>query len=420
MKPPGFLLPLLLTLSPGLDGRAASVAVNAVNALGIDLLHQTAPAGVNALLSPYSIQSALAMVYAGADGGTRQEMARVLHFPTDDMELNVSFAALRTDLAGIMQRQAAQADSMKRYGVTNEPLTLTTANRLFGQNGYDFRPAFLALLKDQYQAPFEPLDFIRNASGATAHINGWVENQTHDRIQNLIPSGALNRDTRLVLVNAIYLKAAWQNKFSERATQPQPFHLTGDAEADVPTMVLNHSLGYARRDGYQVVVLPYTGSELQLIVLLPDNTNGLAALERGLQPEMLAECADLPIQRVNLFLPKFKLEPPVMSLAKAMQSLGMTSAFNLPKGSANFDRMAPRRSNDYLYISDIFHKTFLKLDESGTEAAAATAVIMARASAIMAPMSPPVEIHVDHPFLFAIQHRASGACLFLGHVTDPR
>lgn len=420
MKPLNLLLPLALALLPALSGRADTVAVNAINALGIDLLHQTAPANANALLSPYSIQMALAMTYAGAAGGTRAEMVRVLHYPADETQLNAAFSALQTALAGLMQRQAARAESMKQYGITNEPLTLTTANRLFGQAGYDFRPAFLTLLKDNYQAPLEPMDFFHNAAGATTHINTWVENQTHDRIQNLIPDGALNQDTRLVLVNAIYLKAPWQTPFKDEATRPRPFHLAAGGGAAVPAMSLEHSLGYARRDGYTVVTLPYAGSELQLVILLPDAPQGLAHLEATLKPEMLAECAELPEQKVILFLPKFKLEPPVRSLATALKTLGMNSAFDTPRGSADFDRMAPRRGDDYLYISDIFHKTFLKLDESGTEAAAATAVVMMRAAAIIARPAPPVEIHVDHPFLFAIQHRASGACLFLGHVTDPR
>jgi serpin B len=223
-----------------------------------------------------------------------------------------------------------------------------------------------------------------------------------------------------VLVNAIYLKAPWETKFDERATQPRTFHLAGGTEVQVPTMALKDSFGYAQHDGYRVVVLPYVGTELQFVILLPDHPTGLAALEAGLKPETVADAAATPPKKVILFLPKFKLEPPALSLTKAMLALGMKSAFDVPPGSANFDRMAPRRPDDYLYISDIFHQTFLKLDESGTEAAAATAVAMARALAIMAPTEPPVEVHVDHPFLFAIQHRPSGACLFLGHVTDPR
>jgi serpin B len=420
MRFPALLLAVVLTLPLGLAGHAQPVAMNAINALGIDLLRQTAPPNANALLSPYSIQMAMAMAYAGADGQTREEMARVLHFPADEAEVNDSFATLQGDLAAMMGRQATNAQYLRRYGLTNDPLTLTTANRLFGQTDYDFRPTYLSLLKDTYLAPLETWDFIHDSAGATGHINQWVEEQTHDRIQNLIPAGALTRDTRLVLVNAIYMKAPWAHKFEERDTRPRPFTLAGGKPAPVPTMFLKHDLGYVHRDGFTAVALPYLGDELQLLILLPDATDGLAALEAGLKPETLAKCASLPGREVELYLPKFKLEPPAMSLSRALQSLGMKSAFDLPHGSANFDRMAPRRPDDYLYISDIFHKTFLKLDEQGTEAAAATAVLMMKALLMHEPPPRPIQIHVDHPFLFAIQHRASGACLFLGHVTDPR
>jgi len=423
MKPPLFLLALSLAVLPGWEGRATAtdaIAMNAINALGIDLLQQTARTNANALLSPYSIQLAMAMTCAGSDGQTRAEMAKVLHYPPDDAQVNASFATLQSDLASVMQRSVAQAQTMRKYGLTNQPLILTTANRLFGQTDYDFRPAFLSLLSDTYLAPLETWDFIHDAPGATTHINQWVEQQTQDRIQNLIPPGALTQDTRLVLVNAIYLKAPWTHKFEEKATRPRPFNISAGKAVPVPTMYLHHSVGFAQRDGYRVVVLPYDNMDLQFVILLPDATNGLAALEAALTPALLADCAQVPEVDAELYLPKFKLEPPVMSLSHALQTLGMKTAFDLPHGSANFDLMAPRRPDDYLYISDIFHKTFLKLDESGTEAAAATAVVMMRALLMEESPPPPLQIHVDHPFLFAIQHRASGACLFLGHVNDPR
>jgi serpin B len=414
-----FLAALLACLSAGYV-QADNIAVNAINALGIDLLRQTAPATGNALLSPYSIQMAMAMTCAGADGDTRAEMVRVLHYPPDESQVDLSFATLQSDLAEVMDRQAAQAASMQKYGVTNQPLTLTTANRLFGQTGYKFRPAYLTLLQGTYLAPFELVDFVHDAAGVTSHINTWVAQQTRDRIRDLIPADALDATSRLVLVNAIYLKAPWQKAFSQSATQPLPFHLPAGPDATVPTMFVHETLGYAQKSDYREVVIPYAGRDLQLVILLPDAADGLSALVAGLTPQMLADCAESPMQAVNLYLPKFKLEPPVLSLAKALQTLGMTTAFNKPVGSANFDRMAPRRPDDYLYISDIFHKTFLKLDEAGTEAAAATAVVMARGMAIQMNPPQPVEVRVDHPFLLAIQHRASGACLFLGQVSNPR
>jgi serine protease inhibitor len=169
-----------------------------------------------------------------------------------------------------------------------------------------------------------------------------------------------------------------------------------------------------------VVTIPYIGGEVQFLILLPHETNGLAALEAKLTPELLALGANPGMADVILHLPKFKLEPPLIKLGKALKSLGMKSAFDQPSGSADFDRMAPRKPDDYLYISEVFHKTFLALDEKGTEAAAATAVAMMRATAVLMEKPAPVVVRVDHPFLFAIQHRRSGACLFWGRLTDPR
>jgi serpin B len=412
------LLLILPTTAPLFAAEATSTAATAINALGVDLLHKTARPDANALISPYSIQSALAMTYAGADGATREEMMAVLHYPTNDTELHRSFATLQKELNGVMQRSAEAAEKMKRYGATNDPITLTVANRLFGQQSYEFRATFLSLVKENYGAPVELMDFHKDAAGATKHINNWVEQQTRQRIRNLIPDGALNELTRLVLVNAIYLKAPWAEKFHEEATKPQPFHIDGGATVNVPTMMEQQKLSYARREGFSIVVIPYSDWNIQFVILLPDKTNDLAALENKLNPSLFAECANLPTQEIIVHLPKFKLEPPMIPLSKQLQELGMKTAFDKPADSANFDRMAPRRLNDYLYISEVFHKTFLNLDENGTEAAAATAVVM-NWKADIEPAKP-IEVHVDHPFIFAIQHRPSGACLFLGHVTDPR
>jgi serpin B len=393
---------------------ATTTAANAINTLGIELLARVAKPDQNALLSPYSIQSALAMTYAGADGVTRAEMAKVLHYPKDEAELHRSFAALRKALDAAAQASAKRAEQAKRWGATNDPITLTVANRLFGQSGCDFREPFLALLRNTYTAPFEPLDFVKDAAGATKHINGWVEDQTRQRIRNLIPDGALNRLTRLVLVNAVYLKAPWAAEFDVGDTKLLPFHVAGGGPEDVPTMKQQHSFGYAKGGGFSAVVLPYDGAELQFLVLLPDKLDGLAELEAKLSARLLAQCAGQREREIVLYLPRFKLEPPVVALGRELQALGMKSAFDPPPGSANFQRI----SEQYLFIAEVFHKTFLNLDEQGTEAAAATTVGLTMG--IYREPPKPITVRVDHPFLFAIQHRASGACLFLGRVVDSR
>jgi serpin B len=409
---------LLAAMSYGATG--VDLAATATNQLAVDLHRQLATGNENLCVSPYSIESALAMTFAGADGETRTEMARVLHFPNGGDAVPASFASLHRSLEDMSAKMADLVKESKRFGGPSEPIMLNIANRLFAQKGYDFRESFLALVRQDYGAAVEPIDFITDALEATQHINKWVANQTHDRIRDLIPAGALDETTRLVLANALYLKAPWADPFSEKATKPEQFHVAGGAPVDVPMMrKMDRHFGYAKREGFAAVSLPYTGNDLQFLVLLPDEVNGLRALESKLTAETLAECAKLETRDVDLHLPKFKIELPTIALARNFEALGMKTAFDQPRGSANFDRMAPRKPDDYLYISQVFHKTFIAVDEKGTEAAAATAVAMMAGSApIQRP--PPAEVKVDRPFIYAIQHVSSGVCLFLGRVTDPR
>lgn len=395
-----------------------AIAADAINALGIDLLRKSGPAEANALLSPYSIQSALAMTFAGAEGDTRSEMARTLHYPGDDAGLHRSFAALRRALEGAERAAALRAGHVIRWGNTNDPLTVTVANRLFGQSGYAFREPFLALVKRDYAAPLETLDFKKDPLKATKQINEWVEDQTRRRIRNLIPPGELDALTRLVLVNAIYLKAPWANEFSEAATKPQPFYVGGRAAVSVPTMMRRGRLCYSKQDGFSAIAVPYLGGQIHFLILLPDKVNGIKELESKVTANLLPEYANVATEEIVLYLPKFRLEPTVLRLSAALKDLGMRRAFDHPPGSANFDGIALRQAHEYLCIAEAFHKTFLNLDEKGTEAAAATAVVMVGRGMIKT--SKPIEVRVDRPFLFAIQHQASGACLFLGRVTDPR
>lgn len=414
------LLALLLAANFAMAEEPISPAVTAINSFGIDLLRKTSQPANNFLISPYSIQSALAMTYAGADGVTRDEMAKVLHFPKDDTALHHSFAQLKKTFDDAAARSSKYAEAMKKYGANTTPLTLAVANRLFGQEGYDFRPAYLNLVKDNYGAPFALMDFKKNSSGATKEINAWIEEATHQRIQNLIPGGALNDLTRLVLVNAIYFKGAWADEFQKIATIPRPFRVKGGKVENVATMSKESEMGYSKFAGFTAVTLSYHDGGFQFVILLPDSANGLAALEAKLTAAILMKCAKLESREVLLHLPKFKMEPPTLPLSSQLQAMGMKSAFDMPLGSANFDRMAPRRPQDYLSISDVFHKTFIEVDEKGTEAAAATSVFVVASEGIEPEPAKPIEVKVDHPFLFAIQHRPSGVCLFLGHVSDPR
>ncbi len=397
----------------------AAVASAALNQLGLDLHRRMASPDANVCLSPYSIQNALAMTYAGADGATRTEMASVLHYPAEEAAVHASFEALNAALRKVAERSAANVEAMARHGGKGEPIAFNLANRLFGRKGFEFRAPFLALTRDRYGAPLEVLDFQRDPESARRHINGWVEDQTMKRIRDLIPKDGMDGTTRLVLANAIHLKAAWEREFPAAATRPEPFMVRGKAPVAVPTMRHERPMGHARREGYTVVAVPYSDPGLQFVVLLPDAPDGLAAMEKGLTPAALASCARLERSAVRLHLPRFRLESASLPLGKTLVALGMKGAFDIPAGSANFDRMVPGARHGEMAISEVFHKTFIAVDEKGTEAAAATAVVIATSSAPVRPPKP-VEVRVDRPFAFAIQHTGSGACLFLGHVTDPR
>jgi serpin B len=395
------------------------LAANATNELGVNLHRQLATGDENLCIAPYSINSALAMTFAGADGETRGEMARVLHF-SNSAGVPTSFLALQRSLEQMSAKTAELVKESKKFGGPSEPITLNIANRLFAQKSYHFREAFLSLVKQNFGGAFEPIDFMADPTAATQRINKWVANETRDRIRDLIPEGALDKTTRLVLANALYLKAPWANEFSQTATQPEPFFIRG-APVDVPMMRrTDKNFGYARHKGFTVVSVPYAGNELQFVVLLPDDTDGLRGLESKLSSGIFASCAKLEKRNVDIHLPKFRLQPPTMALKEKFEALGMKTAFDIPQGSANFDKIAPRKPDDYLYISDIFHKTFVAVDEKGTEAAAATAVVMMKATSMPLPKPPPIEVKVDRPFVYAIQHVPSGVCLFLGRVTDPR
>jgi len=397
------------------------VAAKATNELAVELHRQLATADENLCVSPYSIENALAMTYSGADGETRTEMARVLRFPTNDTGVPASFSALQHSLEQMSAKTAEIVKQSKKFGGPSEPITLNIANRLFAQKGYAFRAAYLSLVKQNFGGAFEPIDFVADPAAATQHINKSVADQTRDHIRDLIPGGALDETTRLVLANALYLKAPWASEFSQNATQPEPFFVHGGAPVDVPMMrKTDKHFGYARHEGFTVVSLPYAGDDLQFVVLLPDEIDGLRKLESKLTADVLAGCAKLEKRDVDLHLPKFKLEPPTITLAEKFEALGMKTAFDKPQGSANFDKIAPRTPKDYLYISQIFHKTFIAVDEKGTEAAAATAVAMMAGTAFRSPPPPPIEVKIDRPFIYAIQHVPSGVCLFLGRVTDPR
>ena len=393
------VLPLLMIAS---TSPAGDTAAQAINEGGLRIFRAVEKQDANICISPYSIQAALAMTYSGAQGTTQSQMAEALSFPKNPAALADEFQKLDTALLASVERGGKDT-------------SLHIANRLFGAAGFSFRPAFLEMLKLQFSAPLEEMEFKKNPSAAAGLINQWVEKQTEKRIRDLIPANALTRDTTLVLVNALYLKMPWAEEFFAGATKDLPFLVSGRDKVPVPTMARTDKFGYADLMGFQAVGVPLRGGQFQFLILLPDKPGAMVPPSAAL----FEKCAALPRRDVSLFLPKFKLEPPTIALGDALKSLGIKAAFDIPQGSANFDGMAPRKPDDYLYLSDVFHKTFFALDEKGVEAAAATAVVMMRATA-MPVHEDPLEVRVDRPFYFAIQHIPTSACLFFGKITDPQ
>lgn len=381
----------------------ASLFAEAANAFAFDLWARVRETPGNQIVSPASIAVALDMTLGGARGETAAQMQRVLH---------VSDAAALHEAAGSV------------LSTWNDPArddyTLAVANRLFGERSFTFEPGFVALTRDRYRAPLEPLDFAGAPDPARVHINGWVAEQTRDRIRELIPAGALDTDTRLVLTNAVYFLARWAAPFERRLTRDAEFFADGSRSVRVPTMTRTGHMQYAEAEGVQILELPYRGSEIAMTIVLPREREGLRAVEAELDAARLARwLAPLDAsRRVQLALPKFRIAPePSMRLGELLRELGMPLAFT--RGAADFTGIAnPPSPDDRLYVSEVFHKAFVQVDEEGTEAAAATAVVMARAGAAP-PSDTPVPFVADHPFLFFIRDLRSGAILFMGRVTDP-
>jgi serpin B len=372
------------------------------NAFAVDLYGKARQKPGNLAFSPFSVTTALLLTWAGAKGETAAQMKKVLHLEgSGDRVL---------DVAGSL---------VASYAAPDAKVTLRVANRLFGEKTFAFEPPFLARLKGAFGAALEPLDFKTGFETARVHINGWVSQETNDRIKDLIPAKGLNDQTRLVLTNAIYFRGDWADPFPKEATRPAPFSTTKTDSKPVPTMHAIESFAFAATDGVKVLQLPYEGGGMAMTLVLPDAVDGLDALEARLTPTLVdGWMKALSRTRVSVSLPRLEIDPASsLSLGDALSSLGMPLAFD--RDHADFTGMAnPPSPADRLYVSKVFHKAFVKVDEKGTEAAGATAVVMARAGSA-APSTGPQEFKADHPFLFLLRDVRSGMILFMGRVSDP-
>jgi len=418
MRPLRFVpLVLLLALSPialggepgpSPSGAASDVAsvVKGNTAFACDLYARLRSTDGNLFLSPYSISACLAMVREGAAGNTAEQMDAVFHFPKAG--LGTGFKGLGVALQAPLVREGGGGRDVKKVPAYE----IAIANRLFGQVGYAFRPSFIDQMRTAYGAGLEQLDIERDPSGAREKINGWVEDQTHNRIRDLLPLGSPTPDTRLVLVNAIYFRSAWQEPFQERATLDAPFHKADGTDVDARLMRRTAHFRYLGTEDVQVLDLPYRQGAMSMVVILPREKDGLPAVEAKLTPAMIEGWVrDMKSAKVAVSFPKLEITSS-FDLTKTLADLGMDDALSAER--ADFSRMTEKEP---LFIGLVVHKAFVAVDEAGTEAAAATAVAM-RAGSVSRP-SKPVVFRADRPFLFLIRHRVTGQILFLGRVLDP-
>ncbi len=409
--PPSAEAPPSVNNSPaeGTAGSDTSDVVMANNAFALDLYSRLANQPGNLFFSPYSIESVLAMTSAGARGQTADQMSRVLHLSGAPEAVHGGFAALIENLnAGERSTRDRLHDAIKE-GI---PYQLFVANSLWCQQGYPFRDDFLKIAGDRYRAGLNLIDFENAAESARQQINDWVAKKTHDKIQDLVPQGKIDGSTRLVLADAIYFKGHWRVEFDKSQTQDAPFHPNPSQTISVRTMNVQDRFGYTETENLQMLELPYFAGKMSIIILLPKKVDGLPKLEQSLNAARMGQLlAQMQAREVNVFLPKFKLTSE-FSLANKLQTMGMADAFSPQADFSGIDGMKS------LYIGAVLHKAYVDIDEEGTEAAAATAVI-AVASAVEPPRPSPVIFRADHPFLFLIRHDQTGAILFMGRVTSP-
>lgn len=385
--------------SPDVDDTDLTMLVNGNSDFAFDLYQALNKEDDNIFYSPYSMSLALAMTYAGARGETEQQMANALHFILPQDRLHPAFNSLDLELS--QRGEGAQ-------GKDGEGFRLNIINAIWGQKDYEFLTTFLDTLAENYGAGLRLLDFISAPDESRLTINNWVSDQTEGRIEDLIPQGLINELTRLVLTNAIYFNAAWQYPFSEDMTEDGPFYLLDEGEVTIPMMRQTESFGYAEGEEYQAVELPYDGGELSMVILLPQSDQ-FEAFEGSLDTQRVDSIVKaLELKQVALTMPQFEFESS-FSLREILAMMGMPVAFS---EGADFSGMTGNRD---LFIADVVHKAFVSVDEAGTEAAAATAVVME----LTAVPETPVKVTIDHPFIFLIRDVETGTILFVGRVVNP-
>ena len=371
------------------------ILVDGNNAFALDIFQTLRSENGNLILSPFSISLALAMTYAGARGETEAQMANVLHFSQSQAQLHPAFNAIDLSLE----------KSPGNFEKDQQPMTLNIANAVWAEQTFPFQQNFLDTIALHYGAGVHLADFINRYEPARREINGWVSDKTEKKIQNLLPEGSVTTDTRMALVNAIYFKADWQVPFNASSTNDGPFYLLDGSQVTVKMMHQLMSFPYIKGEGYHAIELPYAGDTSAMDIIIPEEGN-YESFESSFSKETWDSIlAGMQHTTVDLGFPKFTFTKD-FRLNDVLAEMGMPDAFD--RDTADFSGMSEKR----LFIESIFHKAFVAVDEKGTEAAAATAVLAV-------PASLPEYLDVNRPFLFIIRDKVLGQILFIGRVLNP-
>jgi serpin B len=386
--------------SPNVPAGDLASLVKGNNAFAFNLFQALKGTDGNLFYSPYSISEALAMTYGGARGTTEQQMQQALQFLLPQAQLHPAFNYLDQLLAS--RGQGA-------LGKDGKGFRLKVVNAIWGQKDFPFKSDYLDLLAQNYGAGLRILDFINSPEPSRLTINQWVSDQTEARIKDLLPQGSITTLTRLVLTNAIYFNAAWASQFNAKSTVSATFHLASNTDVDVPTMKQQGHFDYAETNNYQVLEMPYDKNEISMVIILPA-AGQFDSVQNSLSGDSLDGIIhSLQGETVNISMPKFNIQSQ-FGLKQTLSQMGMPVAFS---DQADFSGMDGRKD---LQISDVIHKAFVSVDETGTEAAAATGVIVGTTAM-------PANVYnftLDRPFFFLIRDIQTGATLFVGRVMDPR
>ncbi|MEA2076473.1 MAG: serpin family protein [Candidatus Marinimicrobia bacterium] len=350
---------------------------------------------INSFISPLSISAALGMTYAGAESQTALEMKDALHYGPQRAEFHSDYGKMLDSLT-----------------TNTKDFEINIANAVWVQKQFPLLKGYERTVKKDYRSESRELDFVKAPEKSRIIINDWVENKTNDRIQDLIPSGIIDPDTRMILTNAVYFNAEWSNYFNEEMTRKEPFYLLDGLSKDCDMMYQRHHYQYSKTSALEILEIPYKGYDYSMLILLPKQRDGLKDMVKNINVNMLEKHDESKRNEDALvYMPKFKLETDY-ELKPHLAALGMKEAFT---DNADFSGMTGKKD---LKISSVIHKAFIEVDERKTEAAAATAVVMKLTAAVPC-MIAPIEFRADHPFIFIIRHNDSKAIIFMGQLTNP-